>query len=209
MRSLKLDTEKINELFNFGGEKGEMRDEEALDKLEQDIKELAGICIAAMRRNRDKTQLSEFESLLETPDLNLESKEDFSLFNKPQTVKGIKKIDIEDRRKRPLTLQGISEEDDHQLLQSAEREVSAEIIERPHLLDSGSLAASSNQADDFTGELENLYTSCLEWILNRVPQGLFKTLMIDDYDKITFLPAMQVLMKLVTHSNNMVRQRAL
>jgi hypothetical protein len=33
--------------------------------------------------------------------------------------------------------------------------------------------------------------------------------MIDDYDKITFLPAMQVLMKLVTHSNNMVRQRAL
>lgn len=55
MRSLKLDTEKINELFNFGGEKGEMRDEEALDKLEQDIKELAGICIAAMRRNRDKT----------------------------------------------------------------------------------------------------------------------------------------------------------
>jgi hypothetical protein len=57
-----------------------------------------------MRRNRDKTQLSEFESLLETPELNLESKEDFSLFNKPQTVKGIKKIDIEDRRKRPLTL---------------------------------------------------------------------------------------------------------
>ena len=66
-----------------------------------------------MRRNRDKTQLSEFESLLETPELNLESKEDFSLFNKPQTVKGIKKIDIEDRRKRPLTLLGISEEDDH------------------------------------------------------------------------------------------------
>ena len=29
--------------------------------------------------------------------------------------------------------------------------------------------------------------------------------MIDDYDKITFLPAMQVLMKIVTHSNNLVR----
>jgi len=76
-------------------------------------------------------------------------------------------------------------------------------------LEANSVVASSNQADDFTGELENLYTSCLEWILNRVPQSLFKTLMIDDYDKITFLPAMQVLMKLVTHSNNMVRQRAL
>jgi len=54
-----------------------------------------------------------------------------------------------------------------------------------------------------------LYTSCLEWILNRAPSGLFKTMMVDDYDKITFLPAMQVLMVLVTNSNNLVRQRAL
>lgn len=66
-----------------------------------------------------------------------------------------------------------------------------------------------SQSDDYTGELENLYTSCLEWILNRAPSSLFKTMMIDDYDKITFLPAMQVLMILVTHSNNLVRQRAL
>jgi len=29
-----LDTEKINELFTFGGEKGEMREEDALEKLE-------------------------------------------------------------------------------------------------------------------------------------------------------------------------------
>jgi hypothetical protein len=33
--------------------------------------------------------------------------------------------------------------------------------------------------------------------------------MIDDYDKIMFQPAMQILMILVTYSNNMVRQRAL
>lgn len=57
--------------------------------------------------------MSEFETLLGTPELDLESKEDHMLFNKPQTVKGIKKIDIEDRkRKRPLTLTGISEEED-------------------------------------------------------------------------------------------------
>jgi hypothetical protein len=54
LRSLNLDTEKINELFNFGGEKGEMRDEDALDKLEQDIKELALVCVQAMRKKRDK-----------------------------------------------------------------------------------------------------------------------------------------------------------
>jgi len=105
LRSLNLDTEKINELFNFGGEKGEMRDEDALDKLEQDIKDLADICVQAMRKKRDKPQMSEFESLLGTSELHLETKEDFMLFNKPQTVKGIKKIDIEDRkRKKPITL---------------------------------------------------------------------------------------------------------
>lgn len=181
-----------------------MRDEDALDKLEQDIKELALVCVQAMRKKRDKPQMSEFETLLGTPELDLETKEDHMLFNKPQTVKGIKKIDIEDRkRKRPMTLTGISEEEDQQLPLSAEQSVNEGEFEAT------SVVESSNQADDFTSELENLYTSCLEWILNRVPQGLFKNLMIDDYDKITFLPAMQVLMKLVTHSNNMMRQRAL
>ena len=63
--------------------------------------------------------------------------------------------------------------------------------------------------DDYTQELENLYTSCLEWLLNRAPSGLFKNLMIDDYDKITFQPALQILMTLVSYSNNLVRQRAL
>ena len=61
----------------------------------------------------------------------------------------------------------------------------------------------------YTQELENLYTSCLEWLLNRAPSGLFKNLVIDDYDKITFKPALQILMTLVSCSNNLVRQRAL
>ena len=59
--------------------------------------------------------------------------------------------------------------------------------------------------DDYTHELENLYTSCLEWLLNRSPNGLFKNLIIDDYDKITFQPALQILMTLVSYSNNLVR----
>ena len=44
--------------------------------------------------------------------------------------------------------------------------------------------------DEYTLELENLYTSCLEWLLNRAPSSLFKNLMIDDYDKITFQPVL-------------------
>ena len=35
-----------------------------------------------------------------------------------------------------------------------------------------------------TLELSNLYTSCLEWILNRPVSSLNSQLMIDDYDKI-------------------------
>ena len=79
-----------------------------------------------MRKKKDQPQMSEFETLLETPDLNLEqSDDDFQLFNKPQTVKGIRKIDIEDRKKRPFALVEISEEEeDQQLPQADEKEYS-------------------------------------------------------------------------------------
>jgi len=60
-----------------------MRDEDALDKLEQDIKDLANICVQAMRKRRDKPQMSEFESLLGTPELEMEKTEENILFNKP------------------------------------------------------------------------------------------------------------------------------
>lgn len=54
LKSLRLDTEKINELFNFGGEKGEMKgDEDIPDKFEQEIQELAKYCVEAMRRKKE------------------------------------------------------------------------------------------------------------------------------------------------------------
>jgi hypothetical protein len=51
---LKLDTDKINDLFTFGGEKGEMKDEQAFKKLEDDIKELALLCVTAMRKKKSQ-----------------------------------------------------------------------------------------------------------------------------------------------------------
>lgn len=58
---LTLDTEKINDLFTFGGEKGELKEEQALEKFEEDITELAQICVTAMRRKKlPKTEESEF-----------------------------------------------------------------------------------------------------------------------------------------------------
>ena len=53
---MKLDTDKINDLFTFGGEKGEMKEEQAYEKLEDDIKELALICVTAMRKNKPKKE---------------------------------------------------------------------------------------------------------------------------------------------------------
>jgi len=55
----------------------------------------------------------------------------------------------------------------------------------------------------------DLYTSCLEWILNRVPSHLKSSLFIDDVDKICFQPALNLLMNLVTNTSNILRQRAL
>lgn len=56
---------------------------------------------------------------------------------------------------------------------------------------------TSDNLDDSNSvknELESLYTACLEWILDRQgPQsntGAKTTLMIDDYDKISFEPAL-------------------
>jgi hypothetical protein len=48
-----------------------------------------------------------------------------------------------------------------------------------------------------TQELSNLYTSCLEWILNRPVSTLNSQLMIDDYDKIQYPAALELLMNLV------------
>ena len=44
-----IDTEIINKMFTYGGEKGELKQEEAMEKLESDICELAAHCVAAMR----------------------------------------------------------------------------------------------------------------------------------------------------------------
>ena len=63
--------------------------------------------------------------------------------------------------------------------------------------------------DEYTKELENLYTSCLEWIISHAPSPLYEHIVIDECDKVGYQPAIQLLMTLVTYSNNIIRQRAL
>ena len=49
---LNIDTDAINELFNYGGEKGQimMSEDEEQKALEMEIEELASMCLAAMNR---------------------------------------------------------------------------------------------------------------------------------------------------------------
>lgn len=51
---LNIDTDAINELFNYGGEQGKimMSEDEEQKQFEEDIEELASMCIAAMNRKR-------------------------------------------------------------------------------------------------------------------------------------------------------------
>lgn len=52
------------------------------------------------------------------------------------------------------------------------------------------LLEKTSTNDEYTSELENLYTSCLEWIINRAPSALYHDLkrnqlqIIDEVDKI-------------------------
>lgn len=58
-------------------------------------------------------------------------------------------------------------------------------------------------------DLGNLYTSCLEWILDKPISTLDSQLMIDDYDKIQYPAAIELIINLVSQSNDLLRQRAL
>jgi len=48
---------------------------------------------------------------------------------------------------------------------------------------------NSKGNDDYTLELENLYTSCLEWIISRAPSSLYENIVIDEVDKVGYQPA--------------------
>lgn len=45
---------------------------------------------------------------------------------------------------------------------------------------------SAKTNDEYTVELENLYTSCLEWIISRAPSSLYENIVIDECDKVGY-----------------------
>lgn len=61
---LAIDIVSINNQFNYGGEKGELKPEEMEQKLESDIMELAAKCVNAMRRAKKHKPRTKFNQLL-------------------------------------------------------------------------------------------------------------------------------------------------
>ena len=105
---LNIDTDAINELFNYGGEKGQimMSEDEEIKQLESEIEELATFCIAAMNRKKPTDPIkyenstrekSSFESkyLKNEEQTNQKSKNPRKQFMTPQSVRGIKKIEFQ------------------------------------------------------------------------------------------------------------------
>lgn len=60
---MNIDTEAINELFTYGGEKGEvkMTADEEVENFEKEIDELATNCLAAMKRKNPEDPI-EFDN---------------------------------------------------------------------------------------------------------------------------------------------------
>ena len=107
---LAIDTEAINDMFTFGGEKGELliSENEEVRMFLQEIDDLAKHCVNAMQRS-SPSELVEGRTAFDNRYLLLESEgnskfvaglptsknvaEGKKSFNKPQRVKGIKSID--------------------------------------------------------------------------------------------------------------------
>lgn len=94
-KSLNLNIDAINEMFTFGGEKGDFEEETLQQNLENDIKELAAVCVKAMRESRK--QKTSFQELISGSD---DRKDKENMFMVSQTVKGIKTIHEEQKKNK-------------------------------------------------------------------------------------------------------------
>lgn len=202
-----INTDAINKMFTFGGEKGEMLikldEDEENEKFLRELDEIASICVAAMNRESPEDDIivesSENNSKKDDQDYTykpLKKKKDY--FNTPQTLRGVTKIEF-----------SMNKEDDEahldKPLKSYLQQDIKEIKEEPSPV--GTSASNSSKYDlntptstlgldtpktllekaaleEYNSGIESLYNSILEWMLNRSPSNLNEPLMIDDSDEI-------------------------
>ena len=221
-----INTEAINEMFNFGGEKGDllMRMENEQEKEENFLKELddiASICVAAMNR-----ESPEEEIIVEGADSPRGCDQDFSFspnkkvtdFNVPRTMRGINKIEFSGVKDDTKPLKPYFKNDQNVIQEeSSPLATSKSSSSKPSLSTPTSLLAPDTQKglkekaalEDFNQGIEALYVSLLEWMLNRSTSTLSEPLMIDDSDEINNSNVLIICFNLIKHSNDLLKQKAL
>lgn len=211
-----INTEAINEMFSFGGEKGEvlirLEDEKDLnDQMLREIDDIASICVAAMNRNSpDDEIIVEDTHEIEEP----------KNFMAPQTVKGYTKVNFSkhtDDDIQPLKQSYMPQENDiirevASPLATSKSGSSKHDLNTPTsnlTLDTPKTLKEKAAVEEFNLGIEALYISILEWMLNRSPSNLNEPLMIDDSDEINNSNVLIICFNLIRHANDLLKQKAL
>ena len=226
-----INTDAINEMFTFGGEKGEMLirldSDEGNEKFLKELDEIAAVCVAHMQR-----ESPEDEVVLEPTDTTLKTEEDDYTnhplkkkkdFMTPQTLRGYTKIEFslnkEDdeanivKQPKPYLQHDIKEiKEEPSPVGTSNSNSSKYNLETPTSnlgLDTPKALLEKAAVEEFNFGIELLYNSILEWMLNRSPSNLNEPLMIDDSDEINNKNVLMLCFNLIKYSSDLIKQKAL
>lgn len=220
-----INTEAINEMFSYGGEKGDLLirhddEEEENEKFLKELDDIASVCVAAMNRASPDDEI-----VVEDADDGKE--DDFSLrpnikkkdFMTPQTLRGYTKIEFskakieDDKPIKPYLQQETNViQEEPSPLATSKSSSSKHTLQTPTsslALDTPKTLIEKAAIEEFNYGIEALYVSILEWLLNRSPSNLNEPLMIDDSDEIHNPNVLMILFNLVKYSNDLIKQKAL
>mmetsp|Transcript_30338 Transcript_30338/g.46410 ORF Transcript_30338/g.46410 Transcript_30338/m.46410 type:complete len:263 (+) Transcript_30338:4311-5099(+) len=112
-----IDTEKINEEYDFGGEQGKRNygrsnDVNGLEDFESGLLELANMCLASMKRESPEDPILYDSSTRETFEdpFGDEDRNRHPNFNRPQTMRGVRQLVWGEQRNKTHHTQAIEEE---------------------------------------------------------------------------------------------------
>lgn len=223
-----INTEAINEMFTYGGEKGDLLirlddDEEENAAFLKELNEIASMCVAAMNRSspdEDIIHETEDSGNQEEIDYTLKEKKKNKDFMTPQTLRGYTKIKFTN----------YNEVDDNKPVKSYMQQENNVIQEEPSppatsksssskhdlntpksnfTLDTPKTLLEKAAVEEYNAGIESLYVSILEWMLSRSPSNLNEPLMIDDSDEINNPNVLIILFNLIKYSTDLLKQKAL
>ena len=140
-------------------------------------------------------------------------------FNVPRTMRGYTQIEFSKAKNDDIQPLKSYLQNDTNIIQEEPSPLatSKSSSSRPELNTPTSILAPDTQKglkdkahiEEFNQGIEAVYISLLEWMLNRSPSSLNEPLMIDDSDEINNSNVLIICFNLLTHSNDLLKQKAL